>query len=266
MFQISETFVHEAGFRITPISMGGEGFIFLPQELEDTLGYEDLPKTVRESESFAEGIEYMILRNVQLKQLKELLKHSTELQPSLSRLYESIKFAPTIVVLTECGLYTIMVLSRKEHALSFRRWVTGEVLPSIRKSGIYINPGSSADLHSSLLTSIVERLDKIELTISELKSPVQDSAKLEKANSIVENMAHWYELSPEQKKQYFTTLCREYQICLPEKALIAEEPVFKDLADIAKDLGLYSLNGKPHANLVGAIWKRWKNALISRKV
>lgn len=38
---------------------------------------------------------------------------------------------------TESGLYTVILRSRSEKAKPFRRWVTHEVLPSIRKQGYY---------------------------------------------------------------------------------------------------------------------------------
>ena len=40
----------------------------------------------------------------------------------------------------ESGLYTLIIRSNKPIAKPFRRWVTHEVLPSIRKDGIYIRP------------------------------------------------------------------------------------------------------------------------------
>lgn len=38
-------------------------------------------------------------------------------------------------VITEAGLYEVIFMSRKPEAKAFRRWVTSEVLPSIRKHG-----------------------------------------------------------------------------------------------------------------------------------
>ena len=38
----------------------------------------------------------------------------------------------------EDGLYDVILDSRKPEAKKFRKWVTSEVLPSIRKSGGYI--------------------------------------------------------------------------------------------------------------------------------
>lgn len=38
---------------------------------------------------------------------------------------------------TESGLYTVILRSRSEKAKPFRRWITHDVLPSIRKQGYY---------------------------------------------------------------------------------------------------------------------------------
>lgn len=40
--------------------------------------------------------------------------------------------------ITESGLYTVILRSDKPNAKKFRKWVTSEVLPSIRKNGGYI--------------------------------------------------------------------------------------------------------------------------------
>lgn len=40
-------------------------------------------------------------------------------------------------LINESGLYTLIIRSRKDEAKKFRKWVTGEVLPSIRKHGMY---------------------------------------------------------------------------------------------------------------------------------
>ena len=42
--------------------------------------------------------------------------------------------------INESGLYSLIMQSRKPEAKSFKKWVTSEVLPSIRKYGYYISP------------------------------------------------------------------------------------------------------------------------------
>lgn len=41
--------------------------------------------------------------------------------------------------ITESGLYAVIVRSDKPNAKKFRKWVTSEVLPAIRKTGGYVN-------------------------------------------------------------------------------------------------------------------------------
>lgn len=45
-----------------------------------------------------------------------------------------------MLVISESGLYTAVLLCRKPQAKPFKRWVTGEVLPAIRKTGSYQRP------------------------------------------------------------------------------------------------------------------------------
>lgn len=42
-----------------------------------------------------------------------------------------------MIIISESGLYTLIIRSNKPQARPFRRWVTAEVLPSIRRTGGY---------------------------------------------------------------------------------------------------------------------------------
>lgn len=42
------------------------------------------------------------------------------------------------ILINESGLYSLILSSKLESSKRFKRWVTSEVLPSIRKSGGYI--------------------------------------------------------------------------------------------------------------------------------
>ena len=45
-----------------------------------------------------------------------------------------------ITIVSESGLYHLVFISRKPEAKAFRKWVTSEVLPAIRKTGYYVHP------------------------------------------------------------------------------------------------------------------------------
>ena len=42
-----------------------------------------------------------------------------------------------VSIINESGLYSLILRSRKPEAKKFKKWVTEEVLPTIRKHGIY---------------------------------------------------------------------------------------------------------------------------------
>jgi prophage antirepressor-like protein len=48
-----------------------------------------------------------------------------------------------VTVINESGLYSLILTSRKPEAKRFKRWVTHDVLPSIRKTGAYVAPGAA---------------------------------------------------------------------------------------------------------------------------
>ena len=50
-----------------------------------------------------------------------------------------------MAAINESGLYHLIFQSRKAEARKFRKWVTGEVLPSIRRKGYYGQPKGDGD-------------------------------------------------------------------------------------------------------------------------
>ena len=52
---------------------------------------------------------------------------------------------PNRAIVSESGLYALVLASRKPEAHEFKRWVTHEVLPQIRKTGGYIPTDASDD-------------------------------------------------------------------------------------------------------------------------
>lgn len=56
-----------------------------------------------------------------------------------------------MLIINESGLYTLILRSNKPAARPFRKWVTAEVLPAIRKTGFYRQPGADPDKPETLL-------------------------------------------------------------------------------------------------------------------
>lgn len=56
-----------------------------------------------------------------------------------------------MTIINESGLYSLIFGSKLESAMRFKRWVTSEVLPSIRKTGSYTVPKLSKEMQALFL-------------------------------------------------------------------------------------------------------------------
>lgn len=75
--------------------------------------------------------------------------------------------------ITESGLYAVILRSDKPNAKKFRKWVTGEVLPTIRKTGSYNKPMSTAEKIKLLAQGneeLNERVEKVEDKLDSLEN------------------------------------------------------------------------------------------------
>jgi prophage antirepressor-like protein len=70
-------------------------------------------------------------------------------------------------IINESGLYNVIVRSDKPEAKRFKRWVTHEVLPSIRKHGLYA------------IDEVLENPDLLINALTELKAERARTAKLQ---------------------------------------------------------------------------------------
>ncbi len=71
-----------------------------------------------------------------------------------------------MLCINESGLYNVILRSDKPEAKPFRKWVTSEVLPSIRKHGVYMTPETleqailNPDMMIKLCTALKDEQDK----------------------------------------------------------------------------------------------------------
>lgn len=99
-----------------------------------------------------------------------------------------------ITIINESGLYSLILKSKKPEAKQFKRWVTSDVLPTIRKHGAYM---TDSKLEEALLNP-----DTLINLATQLKQEREEKAQLRALNSTlaVENQI----MQP--KAQYFDDL------------------------------------------------------------
>lgn len=68
---------------------------------------------------------------------------------------------PNKVIINESGLYSLILRSRKPEAKAFKKWVTSEVLPSIRKTGKYQLDMPLPEKMETLCKAYLEEREKV---------------------------------------------------------------------------------------------------------
>lgn len=95
-----------------------------------------------------------------------------------------------MIIINESGLYSLILSSKLPQAKEFKRWVTSEVLPTIRKNGMFATD------------ELLDNPDFAIATLQKLKEEREERKRLEVVNSrlVVENQI----MQP--KAQYFDDL------------------------------------------------------------
>lgn len=77
----------------------------------------------------------------------------------------------SLVVINESGLYSLILSSKLESAKKFKHWVTSEVLPSIRKHGMYAVDDllNNPDMAIKAFTALKEEREKNKLLQEDVK-------------------------------------------------------------------------------------------------
>lgn len=69
---------------------------------------------------------------------KAIADHVEQEDKNTVTIRDGIKGNPNMTVINESGVYSLILSSKLPTAKAFKRWVTSEVLPTIRKTGGYI--------------------------------------------------------------------------------------------------------------------------------
>lgn len=121
---------------------------FVGKEVAEKLGYENT------KDSLARHV------SVEDKRIIQRSENITTLQRSGNTTLEIPNRGLTII--NESGLYSLILGSKLESAKRFKRWVTSEVLPSIRKHGMYAMDEllDNPDIAIEALTRLKEEREK----------------------------------------------------------------------------------------------------------
>lgn len=93
---------------------------------------------------------------------KALIDHVDEEDKDDVTIRDSIGRDQTMTAINESGLYSLILSSKMLNARKFKRWVTSEVLPAIRKHGMYATDDliANPDLAIAAFTALKEERER----------------------------------------------------------------------------------------------------------
>jgi len=111
---------------------------------------------------------------------------------------------PNVTIVSESGLYSLVLGSRKPEAKEFKRWITHDVIPSIRKHGAYMTPETleKSMCNPNFLFDVVSKLKDEYNKRIELESQVK---QLNEENEVMKPKAEYCDGVLQSKNSFTTT-------------------------------------------------------------
>ncbi|HIE4786654.1 TPA: BRO-N domain-containing protein [Clostridioides difficile] len=164
-----------------------------------------------------------------------LKKHIDEEDKGVAKC-DTLRGRQILTIINESGLYSLILSSKLAEAKKFKRWVTNEVLPTIRRHGAYLTDNkieeilSNPDTIIKLATELKEKREKIKQLESEvvhkedviigLVEDISLAEKRQRINQIIKYKAEpknfskrWNLLYDEFEKKYHLDLKRRINNC-----------------------------------------------------
>jgi prophage antirepressor-like protein len=136
-------------------------------------------------------------------------------------------------LVNESGLYSLTLTSRKPQAKAFKKWITSEVLPSIRKTGSYeVKPMSDSELMSRALLIAQQTLDSANKKVEVLEQEIERVEPMKQAYMHLIDSEGEYDLSTIAKmfkigRNKLCTLLRQKKIFMQGKTEPYQEYIKK---------------------------------------
>ena len=158
-------FYHEVFGEVRTLTLDGEPW-FIGKDVAEILGYSNASKAV--------------MVHVDEEDKKTVMLPNSQNGNSVGK----------FILINESGLYSLILSSKLPGAKAFKRWITAEVLPTIRKTGGYVSSEELfTDTYLPFADDAVKELFRLNLrVIRQLNEKIkQDEPLVEFANQVAEN-------------------------------------------------------------------------------
>lgn len=160
-----QIFKNEEFGQVRTLTINNESY-FVGKDVAEILGYSNTPKAIRDHVDDEDKLTERIVLSGQNREA---------------------------TVINESGLYSLILSSKLPNAKKFKRWVTSEVLPSIRKTGGYLgtdNTMTDEEIMAKALMVAQNTINKKnELLQAKEKELIEVKDDLDRKNSFVNQIA-----------------------------------------------------------------------------
>ena len=111
------------------------------------------------------------------KDTSDAIKRHVDEDDKLTRCFTDSGQGREMYIINESGLYSLILSSKLQNAKKFKRWVTSEVLPTIRKTGAYMTDDTleKALTNPDFLIDLATKLKEEKAKRKQLESVIEDN-------------------------------------------------------------------------------------------
>lgn len=167
---------------------------------------------------------------LELDDVRRAVERLDEDERSLTPVIDSMKRNQEMYIINEPGLYNLIFGSRKQEARQFKRWVTHEVLPAIRKTGRYENEQNQIVNDDPVINELANRL-----TLAEIAAIFEARSRSETGQ--IGNKIEIYAKGPQTTRRSHSKVER-LNAKEEVQRLIKEGHTYNEIVEILKENGI----------------------------
>ena len=192
-----------------------------------------------------DGEPYFIGRDVAMilgykNPLDALMKHVDSEDKGVANC-DTLGGTQEMTVINESGLYSLILSSKLPKAKEFKRWVTSEVLPSIRKTGTYSTPNMSEMEMIAKLASNAVNMEKALEEQSRRIDKLESKADIPIKEIVSETLAYSCITYEQQKMIHLSAKLRVLEQLNAERSAKNQRLYYNKLySDIRRQFGVTS--------------------------
>lgn len=129
------------------------------------------------------------------------IRNHVEKEDKLMHQISALGQSRNMIIINESGLYSLILSSKLPQAKEFKRWVTGEVLPAIRKTGEYKVNEMNYESSPSGVRGLIKEVSKIMNNQGSSKVKIAEQTELILNHYGIETIKDFVEKQRPRQKQ-----------------------------------------------------------------